>query len=212
MTIERRAEMVADVAGDCLVKLLRVTLGSDEAVRRVNDDWSKAWDGLQSTSGSLAVWCGTLSQSSSLVPHDAKLIKKITAALRSTYIFPDYSPPFPLLADIISSFHPLVQSSFNPITLTRAVSLSNLATFVWTILQPDEVGDMLEDTDDASENGKKKWKSTELKRIRRRNRMLLLAWKKFWVVVVPREKRSSESAVRLWLDLATQARPSYQPS
>lgn len=129
----------------------------------------------------------------------------IIPALRSTYIFPEYSPPFPLLTDLISSFHPRVQSSFNPATLHRAVSLSNLSTFIWAILQPNEAWEMEEDGDDVSENGRTKRRVADVKRIKRRNRMLLLAWKRFWMVVVPREKRSSERALRLWLDFATQA-------
>jgi hypothetical protein len=50
MSIERRAELVADVAGDCLVKLLKSGMSGDERSRsRALDlDWRKAWDGLQS--------------------------------------------------------------------------------------------------------------------------------------------------------------------
>jgi hypothetical protein len=54
MTIERRAEVVADVAGDCLVKLLRAGLRGDE-LRKGGDEWRKAWDGLKSKSFSSAV-------------------------------------------------------------------------------------------------------------------------------------------------------------
>ena len=74
------------------------------------------------------------------------------------------------------------------------------------MLVPDEAGDMLEDLDDFTDGIKDKRKTTEAKRVRKRNRMMLLAWKRFWLVVAPREKRSSESAIRLWLDLATQVR------
>ena len=125
-------------------------------------------------------------------------------ALRSAYIFPEFTPAFPLLTDIISSLHLRVQSSLNPASLARAVSLSNLATFVWTVLQPDKAGDLLEDGDDVPEVGKGKRRLIGEKRVVRRNRMLLLAWKRFWLVVVPKEKRSNEMVLQLWLDFATQ--------
>jgi len=50
MTIERRAEMVADVAGDCLLKLLRAGLQGDQGERKRDMEWRKAWGGLQSKS------------------------------------------------------------------------------------------------------------------------------------------------------------------
>ena len=134
-------------------------------------------------------------------------------ALRRNYIFPEYSPPFPLLTDLISSFHPRVQASLDPVTLTRAVALSNLATFVWTVLQPDEAGDVLMVPEDMEETlprgGGERQRAIEVRKVRGRNRMMLLAWKKFWMVVVPREKRTSETGLRLWLDFATQVRPAF---
>ncbi len=48
LTIERRAEMVTDVAGDCLVKLVRAGVEGDGKPRKANNEWRKAWDGLQS--------------------------------------------------------------------------------------------------------------------------------------------------------------------
>ena len=47
MTIERRAEMVADVAGDCLVKLVRAGLQWNQRSRKGDEDWRKIWQGLQ---------------------------------------------------------------------------------------------------------------------------------------------------------------------
>jgi hypothetical protein len=134
------------------------------------------------------------------------------AALREAYIFPPHSPPFPLLSDLISSLHPQVQMAISrhPLMLERAVTMSNLATFVWTILLPDEAGDLLPDESrqyDSDEARRARPVRTTVKeRVTQRNRMLILAWKNFWFVVVPREKRSSESALKLWLDFATQVR------
>ena len=48
LTIERRAEMLADVAGDCLLKLLRAGLHLDENTRLDGQEWRRTWDGLQS--------------------------------------------------------------------------------------------------------------------------------------------------------------------
>lgn len=47
--------------------------------------------------------------------------------------------------------------------------------------------------------------------VRRRNLILLAAWKRFWDVLVPREMRTSETAMRTWLDLATQASTTVLP-
>ena len=48
MTIERRAEMVSDVAGDCLVKLVRAGFEDRGGSKRGHEEWRKAWEGLQS--------------------------------------------------------------------------------------------------------------------------------------------------------------------
>ncbi|KAK8861651.1 hypothetical protein IAR55_002474 [Kwoniella newhampshirensis] len=197
MTINDRAEILADVAGDCLVTLVRSIHEERPRTGKSGDqdDARKAWDGLY--------------------------------ALRQSYIFPPYSPPFPLPTDIIESLHSQVRSSVDPSGLVRAVQLSNLATFIWTILRPDEAGSIMSalDIDDGEDESvaerltrsKGKWKAKEVddelvRKVRRRNLILLSAWKKFWLVVVPRNKRTSESALRIWLDLATQVQLLYQCS
>ncbi|EIW67227.1 hypothetical protein TREMEDRAFT_64473 [Tremella mesenterica DSM 1558] len=182
MTITRRAEMLADIAADCLMKMLAEMDGDG------TDEWHRSWQAL--------------------------------VTLRQAYILPVYAPPFPLLKDLMESFHPHVRSTFDFASLARSVGLSSLATFVYVILVPDEAGDLLldiEDDDGASQasGGKGKAKARELDqdlraRVRRRNRIMWLAWKKFWLVVVPATQRDSESALRLWLDFATQIRLTYQ--
>jgi hypothetical protein len=49
MSIDRRAEMVSDVAGDCLVKLLKAGVTSGKSTKKQEEmEWRKAWEGLQS--------------------------------------------------------------------------------------------------------------------------------------------------------------------
>nr|XP_031858466.1 uncharacterized protein CI109_006111 [Kwoniella shandongensis]KAA5525538.1 hypothetical protein CI109_006111 [Kwoniella shandongensis] len=193
MTINDRAEILADVAGDCLVTLVKSAFEERPRSRRnaEQDEARKAWEGLY--------------------------------AIRQSYIFPPYSPPFPLPTDILESFHSQVRAAVDPSTLTRAVQLSNLATFIWSILRPDEAGSMLAALDMDDEDNKAgrvtrakgKAKATDvdfelLKKVRRRNAILLSAWKRFWLIVVPRDKRTSESALRIWLDFATQIQLVYR--
>ncbi|WVQ93513.1 hypothetical protein IAU59_000587 [Kwoniella sp. CBS 9459] len=194
MTINDRAEVFADVAGDCLVTLIQAAFKAEAGKRRsigYEDEVKKAWQGLH--------------------------------ALRHSYFFPTYSPPFPLLSTILESLHSHVRASIDPACLNRAVALSNIATFAYTMLRPDEAGDLLdskdadesEDTDLPLKRNKGKGRQSKvdpvfLKRVARRNDILLLAWKRFWQVVVPMGKRSSESALRLWLDFSTQIVLSFQ--
>ncbi len=42
--------------------------------------------------------------------------------------------------------------------------------------------------------------------------MLMLAWKRFWMVVVPYEKRGRPDGHGVWLDFATFVVPCYQRS
>lgn len=45
-------------------------------------------------------------------------------------------------------------------------------------------------------------------RVRRRNALMVAAWKKYWTAIIPRGQHGKEIALRLWLDLVTQVRPS----
>ncbi|WRT65769.1 uncharacterized protein IL334_002718 [Kwoniella shivajii] len=191
MNINDRVEILADVAGDCLVTLVKAVLGSEIRSRRkslVDDEVRTAWNGLN--------------------------------GIRNSYIFPPYAPPFPSLTDILESLHSQVRATLHAQSLARAISLSNLSTFVWTISRPDEAGgtfNSLDLDDDGPRRSSRRIKGRDaqpdeelLKKVGRRNMLLLIAWKKFWLVVVPQEKRTSEIALRLWLDFATQVALIYQ--
>ncbi|WWC68548.1 uncharacterized protein I206_102477 [Kwoniella pini CBS 10737] len=195
MNINNRADILADVAGDCLVTLVKAALRAPDSYRRrssVNDEAKKAWDGL--------------------------------FGIRQSYFFPPYSPPFPSFADTLRSLHSHIQSDLDAPALARAIDLSNLATFVWTISRPDEAGDQFhldlnEDELPRRRSTRNKGRSEEmeidmeiLQRVKKRNSLLFMAWKKFWFIVVPQEKRTSEIALRLWLDFATQIALIYQQS
>jgi hypothetical protein len=140
--------------------------------------------------------------------------------LRKTYIFSDYASPFPQLNDVLEDLNNQVRTRTDAAVLARALDISNLASFLYTILQPDEaarsLGASLLDLEDdeevevtRTEKGKMKMddgdRLSEVKRnVRARNRLLNLAWKRFWLIVVGRERRESEEALNLWLDFATQ--------
>ncbi|WVQ65021.1 uncharacterized protein L199_003191 [Kwoniella botswanensis] len=194
MNINDRANILADVAGDCLVTLVKSALRAEGSERRkssVNDQVRKAWDGLY--------------------------------GIRQSYLFPPWSPPFPSYTDILQSLHSQIRATLNAQVLATATDLSNLATFVWTLSRPDEACqsfpsldlDIDDEDEDAprrstSNKGKGREESELVKRVKMRNALLLIAWKKFWLIVVPAQKRTSEVALRLWLDFATQIALLYQ--
>lgn len=76
---------------------------------------------------------------------------------------------------------------------------------MWTILHPDETTDLTKYLDDSTSN------DGLAERVRKRNELLLLAWKKFWFVVVSRDQRGNETALRLGLDFATLVRKPHPP-
>ncbi|WWC88077.1 uncharacterized protein L201_002981 [Kwoniella dendrophila CBS 6074] len=196
MNINNRAEILADVAGDCLVTLVKSALSPDTNKRRrssVNDEVKQAWDGF--------------------------------FGIRQSYFFPPHSPPFPSYDDTLHSLHLNIQNTLNAQILARAVALSNLATFVWIISRPDEAGISFPNLDIDEENdiqlrrrstrnkGKDNTDQNDLelmRRVKKRNSLLLTAWKRFWLVVVPEQRKTSEIALRLWLDFATQIALLYQ--
>ncbi|WVW80238.1 hypothetical protein I302_102216 [Kwoniella bestiolae CBS 10118] len=194
MNINDRAEVLADVAGDCLVTLVRAALrdSSGSGNRRrssINDEVKKAWEGLY--------------------------------GIRQSYLFPPWSPPFPSFIDILRSLHSQIRATLNAQALSCAIDLSNLATFIWTISRPDEACLSFPSLDVDGEDGTAPRRSTRnkekdqenlelVKRVKLRNMLLLIAWKKFWLIVVPEERRTSEIALRLWLDFATQIALLYQ--
>lgn len=114
---------------------------------------------------------------------------------------------------------PAMKTSENLTLLGSALQTSNLATWLYAVLQPDAAGELLmaglESEGDnllsvaADRKGKGRqslveedMEATE-RRVRLRNDLLVMAWKRFWFVVVPKEDRESEGALTLWLDFAS---------
>lgn len=139
-------------------------------------------------------------------------------------MFSKHAPPFADLHSFVSALHP--GNAYNPLVLSHALDLSNICTFIYTILFPDEAAELLKDMDpyflddiegNRSGSGKGKGKEERLgaqveDSVKRRNQLLLMAWKKFWVVVIPREMKGSDSALKLWLDFATMVCRQDHPS
>jgi hypothetical protein len=154
------------------------------------------------------------------------------ADLRQEYIFATHAPPFPILVDLLDAIHPNVRTAIHHAALERAMALSNLATFVWVILRPDEcwslIDEVAEEVDErpskrssrATAKGKERAMADQLDaeqeqlraRVRRRNEILRKAWKNWWMVVVPREKRSQVMARLMWLEMLTQVKDQEQTS
>lgn len=109
-----------------------------------------------------------------------------------------------------SSLHPNILNNIDTTQLVNTLALNNLATFIWVISQPDVAQELYRARDVAATPAKGKGKARArglddetLGHVRRRNAILLKAWKEFWNVAVPRNKRSSDRALELWLDFAT---------
>jgi hypothetical protein len=152
--------------------------------------------------------------------------------MRTRYLFAPHPKPFLSLLDVVSDLDPQLRNTFGShSSLAHAVQLTNLARFIYAIMQPDDAGHLAAglDTPDADEekpnleNGqhgksKARGKAQEeeaarllyierRRKVRRRNLILLAVWKRYWDTIVPKNMRSNESAIRLWLDLATQVSP-----
>jgi hypothetical protein len=143
--------------------------------------------------------------------------------LRQEYFFVDQVSPFPNMVDLVEALDPDVQSRVDHTVISRFMALSNLTTFVWIVLHPDECWDLVPAfPDDTEQRGstsrtrrtrgkrpvQEESEDEELQelrgRIRRRNDVLRRAWKEWWLVVNPKENRSSKEGIRLWLELLTQ--------
>jgi hypothetical protein len=112
-----------------------------------------------------------------------------------------------------------MKTAENIAMLGSALQMSNLAMWLYSIVQPDVAGEMLSAGLDsegdnllsvaADRKGKGRSSQVEAdmdmvaRRVRLRNELLVLAWKRFWFVVVPKENREDESAMTLWLDLGS---------
>ncbi|KAL7424653.1 hypothetical protein Q5752_000337 [Cryptotrichosporon argae] len=173
MTLEKRAQTLLDVSGDCLARIINAVLSGEEDDA---DDADKAWDALQT--------------------------------FQRTYLLPDYSPPFPEVNAVLDALHPSVSADDPLDLLPTALRRSLLVTFLYVVANPDESSNLHLELDDEQlpipRRGSMKADLELRARVRRRNAVLEMAWKRFWHVVVPTSQRDSESALRLWLDFATQ--------
>lgn len=189
MTLDNKAEFLAQVAADCLVKLLRVGMAktielSREEIKMGETLAVKAWHNFQSKS------------------HIVCPSALTYAAYRDDSIFPEQAPPFVSYSSVITSLHDRIQGQIRPGLLLRAVSLSNLATFAWVISDPDRAADLLMGPETNYDP-----KAGLANHVQQRYRIMLMAWKKFWTVIVPPEQKTGEAgeeAMKLWLALGTQ--------
>lgn len=143
-------------------------------------------------------------------------------AQRRNKLFSPDSLPFNDFDDVREAFHSTVRANINTASLERAIHLSNLATFIWVILQPDEAYMLLPDEAHSYRPTGRRGVSTGppgsgvedsqdiVNMVGRRNRVLRMAWKRFWKDVIPRNMRSNKSAIELWADLSMQASPVLQ--
>lgn len=101
--------------------------------------------------------------------------------------------------------------------LDQVVTRCNLATFVYTIMRPDEAGDLVRPDDEdiiplkASKKGKERAHDrsfNDLQDIDKRNAMLRKAWKRFWLVAKPPTEPVNATYIELWLNFASQVRGS----
>lgn len=97
--------------------------------------------------------------------------------------------------------------------LDQVVTRCNLATFVYTIMRPDEAGDLVRPDDEdiipskASKKGKERAHDrsiNDLQDIDKRNAMLRKAWKRFWLVAKPPTELVNATYIELWLNFASQ--------
>lgn len=145
-------------------------------------------------------------------------------AQRHQSLFVDHHLPFTDILDVTESLHKRLRGRIDSKSLEKANHLCNLATFIYIILDPDHAAGMLEHVSEGagldaigrsggSRKGKERERSVDQvqEHTRNRNRILIMAWKQFWSVVIPRSMRSSKPAMDLWLDFATQVRSSSPP-
>lgn len=138
-------------------------------------------------------------------------------AQRQNKLFSPDSLPFNDFEDVREAFHSSVRGRINTASLERAIHLSNLATFLWVILQPDEAHTLL-DMEERSRASKRSSKrlggedghEDEGRNIRdivsRRNRVFAMAWKRYWKDVIPQHMRSNKHSINLWARFSVQVR------
>jgi hypothetical protein len=123
--------------------------------------------------------------------------------------------PFNDFEDVREAFDVTVRLRIDTASLERAIRLSNLATFIWVILQPDEAHALLGETgqryrrnarrgEDPGPSGVRPADPQELlSMVNKRNRVFRMAWKRFWKDVIPQNMRGNRTAIKLWADFST---------
>lgn len=120
------------------------------------------------------------------------------------YIYSTEPPAYTDVDELMKSLDPFTRTTVARGDMDRAIWLANLATFVWAITYPDLAASLVDDEEAQDDKGKGKAKqiasSCPKDKIRRRNGVLIDAWKKFWLAL---GRTSVGTALSLWLDLAT---------
>ncbi|KAL1411821.1 hypothetical protein Q8F55_002788 [Vanrija albida] len=126
----------------------------------------------------------------------------------NTYIYSQKPPAYTDVKELMKSLDPFTRTTVARGDMDRAIFLANLATFVWTISVPDFAASLADDDKAQNAKGKSKSKAASLASaqdvVRRRNAVLVKAWTKFWSALGRQEAGVDDSALSLWLDLATQ--------
>ena len=94
------------------------------------------------------------------------------------------------------------------VTLNRTMEVCNLVTLAYVVLRPDDALSIVSAAI-TSRKGKEKAKDSNITRkAEMRNRIMLDAWEKFWLII-PEDQKDKETPLRLWLEFVTQVCPSY---
>ena len=130
-------------------------------------------------------------------------------AQRRNKLFSPDSLPFNDFEDVREAFHSSVRSQINTASLERAIHLSNLATFLWVILQPDQAYTLLAPEERPSKRSRgvavEEQEVREIQdRVSRRNRVFGMAWKRYWKDVIPKSMRGNRNSIKLWARLSVQ--------
>lgn len=122
------------------------------------------------------------------------------SALRQKFVFGEDAMPFPSVDEVADVLHPRHLKNISLEDVTYSLRLSNIASFLRVISEPDAAVDLL--NDGGASGGRADVSAAN--HVKRRNEILVMAWKTFWDAVVPPSLRTSHDALDLWLDFATQ--------
>lgn len=162
----------------------------------------------------MAAFVGELTKYVRLSASAASAAKDV--AQRRNRLFSPDSLPFNDFEDVREAFHSSVRGHINTASLERAIHLSNLATFLWVILLPDEAHSLLEGSEERSRNSTRAQKHLKVGDedfeegqdvrdvVSRRNRVFGMAWKRYWKDVIPQSMRGNKHSISLWARLSVQ--------